>query len=134
MTGKAEAVIQAECLLAVGSHPDVRLFRNHVGKGWTGQEARMPGLPPGAVLLLQARRATFGLCPGSSDAIGWRTVTVTPDMVGQRVAVFAAPEFKTLAGKPREDQQRFIAAVQRAGGFAGIARNAHDMEKLLLLP
>ena len=36
----------------------------------------------------------YGLSIGSSDLIGWRSVEVTPEMVGKRVAIFAAVEVK----------------------------------------
>jgi ribosomal protein S19 len=37
----------------------------------------------------------FGLCKGSADLIGWKRVTVTPEMVGSTVAVFTSIEVKT---------------------------------------
>jgi hypothetical protein len=49
-----------------------RLFRNN-----TGTLRDQHGRP-----------VQFGLCKGSADLIGYRTITITPDMVGQQVAVF----------------------------------------------
>lgn len=126
---KAEATIQAEVMLAIGAQPGVRIFRNSVGQGWTGELERQ--VPGGFTVLRNARRVTFGLCPGSSDLIGWRSVTVTPDMVGQKVAVFTAPEVKTATGGARPDQVRFMEAVRKAGGIAGIVRSDTDAKNLL---
>lgn len=126
---KAEATIQAEAMLAVGCEPGVRVFRNSVGSGWMGEAPTK--LPDGTLILQNARPVTFGLCPGSADAIGWRSVTITPDMVGQRVAVFAALEFKTMAGKPSQLQRNFLEAVREAGGIADIVRSATEAKKLL---
>jgi hypothetical protein len=51
--------------------------------------------------------------------IGWKSVEVTADMVGQRLAVFVALEIKTPVGRASDEQIRFVGAVQRAGGLAG---------------
>ena len=73
----------------------------------------------------------YGLQPGSSDLIGWRTITITPQMVGQRVAVFASIEVKSTTGRVRQEQQQWLDAVQAAGGIAGVARSVEDAEALL---
>lgn len=57
----------------------------------------------------------YGLCVGSSDIIG-----LAPD------GRFLAVEVKTDTGRATDAQLRFIAAVQAAGGRAGIARSAAD--------
>ena len=98
------------------SRGPVRLFRNNVGK--------LPDPRTG-------RLVTFGLAPGSADLIGWRTVEITPDMVGQTVAVFASIEVKAARGRVRPDQAAWLAAVQAAGGIAGIARSAEEAAAIL---
>ena len=72
------------------------------------------------------RMIKFGLCVGGSDIIGGTPVTITPDMVGQTLLVFTAVECKTAIGQPTDAQVRFIAAVVRAGGRAGVARSAAE--------
>lgn len=62
----------------------------------------------------------FGLCVGSSDIIG-----IAP------CGRFLAIEVKTDKGKPSPDQIRFIEAIKRKGGIAGIARSASDAVALL---
>jgi len=74
----------------------------------------------------------FGLCKGSADLIGWKQVTITPDMVGQKVAVFASIEVKTPTGRLTPEQQIWLDAVQAAGGVAGIARSVEDAQRILL--
>jgi dihydroxyacid dehydratase/phosphogluconate dehydratase len=73
----------------------------------------------------------FGLARGSADLIGYRTVTITPEMVGQQVAVFASIEVKTPTGRIRPDQQAWLETVQAAGGIAGVARSVEDAKALL---
>lgn len=108
-----EAKIQNTIRLALGRGL-VRLFRNNTG----------------ALKDHQGRMVQFGLCKGSSDLIGWRTITVTPDMVGRRLAVFTAIEVKDK-GRPTPEQIAFIEAVRAAGGLAGVARSVDDGQAIL---
>jgi hypothetical protein len=95
-----------------------RLFRNN-----TGTLKDQHGRP-----------VQFGLCKGSADLIGWRTVTVTPEMVGTTVAVFTSIEVKTATGRLRPEQQQWLDAVQAAGGIAGVARSVEDAQRLTTAP
>lgn len=61
------------------------------------------------------RPISFGLCKGSSDIIG-----ICPD------GGFLAVEVKTATGRASPAQHAFIAAVQRRGGRAGIARTGAE--------
>lgn len=70
--------------------------------------------------------------PGGSDLIGYRRVRVTPEMVGQEIAQFAAVEVKTPRGRVRPEQQQFIDHVLSAGGVAGIARSVDEAKDVLL--
>ena len=107
----AETTLQQRIRLALGTHPQTRLFRNQVGS--------LPDPRTG-------RLVTFGLARGSADLIGWRTITVTPAMVGTRLAVFTSIEVKTITGHVRPEQQAWLEAVQGAGGIAIIARSVPD--------
>src|SRR3712207_2005531 len=60
---------------------------------------------------------------GGSDLIGWRSVTVTPCMVGRRVALFLALEIKTAGGRATPEQERFVRAVREAGGIGAVVRS-----------
>jgi hypothetical protein len=125
MTTERDA--KAEIRLALGRRGDLRLFNNPVGEAWQGRSSMA-----GRTLTLEhARRIAFGLAPGSCDLIGWRTVTVTPDMVGQTVAIFTGVETKSARGRAVEDQRNFIAVLRRAGGIAGLARTPEQAKTLL---
>lgn len=78
------------------------------------------------------RPVQFGLAKGSADLIGWTTRTITPDMVGQQVAVFTSIEVKSATGRLRPDQRQWMEAVQAAGGIAGVARSVDDANALLI--
>ena len=112
----AETDLQQRIRLALGTHPDARLFRNQVGS--------LPDPRTG-------RLVTFGLARGSADLIGWRTVTVTPEMVGQQLAVFTSIEVKTPTGRIRPEQHAWQRTVSAAGGIAGIARSVQDANEIL---
>jgi hypothetical protein len=73
---------------------------------------------------------SFGLARGSADLIGWTIRTVTPEMVGQQVAVFTSIEVKTPTGRVKPEQQQWLDAVQSAGGIAGVARSVEDALRL----
>jgi hypothetical protein len=112
----AETTLQQQIRLAVGSRFDLRLFRNQVGS--------LPDPRTG-------RLVTFGLARGSADLIGWRTVVVTPEMVGQRLAVFTSIEVKTPTGRLRPEQQAWLGVVRGAGGVAGVARSVGDALQII---
>lgn len=105
-----------------------RLFRNSVAEAWIGESRH---LPAGDVVIRNARRLHAGLCVGSSDLIGWRSVEITPEMVGRRVAIFVAAEGKSATGRVTEEQRRFMDAVIAAGGIAGVVRSADDYEQMV---
>lgn len=123
MAGRSdELAIQNAIQLGLLGQP-VRLLRNNVGglKDRTGRfVAYGLGSHGGQVVR------------GPSDLIGWRTITITPDMVGRQIAVFAAVEVKDCA-VPTPEQERFIAEVQQAGGLAGVARSVDDARTILRL-
>ena len=112
----AETTLQQQIRLALGMHPDTRLFRNQVGS--------LPDPRTG-------RLVTFGLARGSADLIGWRTVLVTQDMVGQQLAVFTSIEVKTPTGRLAPLQANWFDAVQNAGGIAGVARSVDDAKQII---
>ena len=94
-----------------------RLFRNN-----TGTLRDQHGRP-----------VQFGLARGSADLIGYRSITITPEMVGQQVAVFASIEVKTPTGtgRIRPEQRAWMETIQAAGGIAGVARSVEDAKALL---
>lgn len=130
-----EQTIMKKIMLAV-SAAGARVFRQNTGMAWVGEPTASPAgamvrLNPGDVLLRNARPFHAGLCKGSSDLIGWMPVTVTEEMVGRKLSVFAAIEVKAAKGRTSEQQADFIKAVQKAGGIAGVARS--EAEALALL-
>ncbi len=103
-----ETALVRQILRTFGARPGLRLFRNSVGM------VRLPG--GGAI--------PYGLCPGSSDLIGWRTLP-------SGVAQFVALEVKSPGGRTTPAQAAFLHAVARAGGLAAVVRSIDDVEAIL---
>ena len=109
-----------------------RLFRNNTAKAWAGKIFRSPmpmsvRIDPTDVVVRNAYPIDAGLCKGSSDLIGWKTITITPDMIGKKIAVFTAIEVKYGLTKTTEEQQNFIDQVKLAGGEAKIIYGANEL-------
>ena len=121
-----ESELQALILRAAGSKRHVRLFRNQVGEGYVGKALR----DPEGVFLADARHVRMGLFPGSGDLIGWRTVTITEDMIGASVAQFLSIEIKTATGKVKPEQLNWMEQINMAGGHAIIVRSISDTDNL----
>lgn len=96
-------------------YPSVRLFNNAVG---------IYKDPKGHVF-------RFGLAPGSSDLIGWKSGFITQEDVGKKYARFLAIEVKAPKGHPTDIQENFIRTVQDMGGLAGIAYSSDEAEAIL---
>jgi hypothetical protein len=117
---------------------NVRLFRNNNG---------VAKMKDGSVV-------RYGLGNGTSDLIGWESVVITPDMVGQTFARFLAPEVKTekeydyimkhydelrdYNGTDKKknhykQQIKFCEQVTKQGGKAGFVESAERLKKLLTI-
>lgn len=106
---REHAIMQRVMLAA--SRLGWRVFRNNVG-------------------VLPDRRGIpirYGLCPGSADLVGWRSLVITPDMVGSTLAQFVSVEVKGPRGKLSDEQARWRNAVEQAGGLALVARGPDDL-------
>jgi len=116
---QAETSIVNDIMKALAPH-GVTLFRNVKGMFLT---------PDGK------RKVSAGLiAPGSSDLIGFRRVKITPDMVGQTLAIIAALEIKTPTGTASHAQRDFVQYIAENGGFSGIARSPEEAKIICKIP
>ncbi len=69
------------------------------------------------------RKVQAGLGKGTADFIGWKTMIVTQEMIGRKIAVFTAVEGKTADGKLTPEQEHFLKMVKLAGGIAFVVRS-----------
>ena len=113
----SEQQTQQAIRLALG-RGDTRLWRNNTGTLYDRQ----------------GRPVRFGLCKGSSDLIGLRSITIGPEHVGQQLAVFAALEVKSATGRPTPEQVAFIETVRDLGGLAGVVHSVSEAAVILHHP
>lgn len=110
------------------SSDTTRLLRNTVGGAWQGGNFTISN---GKLVSGAARYITFGLAPGSSDLIGPHSMLVTPAMVGERIAIFAAVEVKKKARRTPE-QIRFVETMLSLGALAGFARSVDEAREIVM--
>lgn len=125
-----EAKVQADIRIAAGHH-SCRLWRNNSGACYD-QSGRLIRYGLGNDSAQMNKRIK------SPDLVGWTTVTVTPEMVGQQVAIFTGVECKAPgwnSGKKfteREQAQlEFIGLVCNDGGYAGFAASVDHFKRII---
>lgn len=113
---ESESSIQRRIQMAL-SQAGCLIFRNETAGAYMGQVIHKAG---DQVTLAKARFLPAGLCKGSADLIG-----LAP---GGR---FLAVEVKTARGRTSPEQDKFLLAVNRAGGIGFVARSAEQAVELL---
>jgi hypothetical protein len=103
--------------------PGLRLFSNPRGTAWhSSDNFKIP--------------ISYGLAPGnkdlaSSDFIGWRTMTITPNMVGHKIAQFVSVEAKAPGKKAAEAQLNWLSLVQKSGGLIGLVQSVEQIDQMV---
>jgi len=98
--------------------PAKRLFRINAGMGWVGKIVRREG----NILILKDPRPLHAAPKGWPDLSGWESITVTPEMVGQKIAVFTGIEVK-VTGNLRPEQANFKKILEDQGGIFEVVRD-----------
>lgn len=111
-----EQNIKAQIQIALSKNHRIRLFNQPAGMAWMGE---VVSKDQEFITLRDHRPVKFGLAPGSSDLIGWQQILTESGWIARFIAI----ETKSARGRVSEQQQRFIDAVNNAGGRAGVARS-----------
>ena len=125
---QAEHELQNKIRIAVGKERTATLFRANVGKAWTGKKTICCG---DMITLHEARLFSTGLPIGFPDLFGFRTVEITPEMVGKKLAVFAFIEVKKPGGRTSKAQEKMHTFLRNAGAVGSVARSAKEAIELL---
>jgi hypothetical protein len=97
--------------------PEKRLFRINSGMGWTGKVIRNDG----KVLVMENPRPLRAAPQGWPDLAGWTMIEITPDMIGQKIAVFTAEEVK-ITGRLSKAQAAFKKILESMGGIFKVVK------------
>ena len=120
-----ESSIQNEVQIALSQAGHYNL-RINSGQFWGGSILAHDG----ARLVLEHPTKIMGAPAGTSDIIGCVTRTITPEMVGQTVAIFAALEVKRPGERPEKHQERYLALMRSRGAITGWATSPEEAVKL----
>lgn len=129
MTKPLSPTDQTKLTLIRASELGARLFRQNVGLAWVGdviehdRQARL--------MVIRDPRPFKAGVEGMSDSGGFIPVKITPEMVGQTVAVYCALENKGGTGRLSDPQKGFLNAVHGYGGRAGVVRCLDDVARIL---
>lgn len=102
---------------------NARLFKNNSGVAYT-----QGGRPVFFGLGNEGKKTAEDI--RTPDDVGWTEVTITPEMVGKKIAVFTCIDSKKLGfivknnytkGTREYGQNKFFDIVKNAGGIAGFA-------------
>lgn len=117
------------------------MFRLNGGRAWLsnlGGKAGVIRLTDGSVKILAPRPIAIGLglvngdpVVGPGDLIGRTTITITPEMVGKKVAVFTSLEAKKPVGKRRPEQISWDEQTRAAGGISGFFTSEEEAEAIV---
>lgn len=91
-----------------------RLWRINSGMAWAGKIIERGG----NFIKLGNPFPFFGAPKGTPDMIGFDSIVITQEMVGQRVAVFVGSELKATKGdKLKKDQRNFKNLLVKMGAI-----------------
>lgn len=70
---------------------------------------------------------------GAGDLLGRLSIVITPEMVGQTVAVFCSLEAKrSSGGRVSDEQSNWGEQTTNAGGIYGVFRSEEEAERIIL--
>lgn len=126
---QAEHKIQNDIRVYISENHLGTFFRANVGTGWVGRTYINES--NNCLRILHPRRFSTGLPDGFPDLFGFREITVTPEMVGQKIAVFCGLEIKSPHGALRKKQRLMLDYMAQNHCYCGVARSVNDAERIL---
>lgn len=117
----AHTKLLKETLIELGKKASAFFFRNEVGAGWF--------FPPWEKVFNpeDKRYLVYGLAPDTPDIVGFQSIVITQEMVGQRIAQFTGYEIKTGDAVQTAGQKNFQKVLETAGGVYKVIRSVGDL-------
>jgi hypothetical protein len=122
----SEQIIIKQIMLAC-ARGACRLFRINAGVAWSGKVIRRTA----TTITLENPRPFRGAPVGWPDLCGWKTVEVTQEMVGTKIAVFVGIEVKSPSGRVMSHQQNFVDVIRAAGAISGVVRSPEQASRVI---
>ena len=110
--------LRSKILLEANKIPNVKLWPNAVGFAFNGEVVSKIPKNSRYIILKNPRPVKYGLCPGSLDCIGFKTVIINGSPIPRFIAIDAKKDGDVLSDK----QKRFIKMVRQNGGYADECR------------
>jgi len=85
----------------------------------------------GDIVIRQGHIVSVGLV-GMSDLVGPSPLKITPEHVGQTVAIYTAGEVKYGVDRLRQGQPEFLEMVKKMGGRSGVIRSPEDGVRIVM--
>ena len=123
-----EHQIQNQIKDVLAYYHNLYIMRANVGTGWIGDFVKNAD---DSITIYKPRRFQTGLPAGFPDLFGYKSLIITPEMIGKTIAQFAFVEVKTPKGKASKEQKEMHKQLIEAGAIGGIARSAEEAIKLL---
>jgi hypothetical protein len=98
--------------------PNKRLFKINAGRGWQGQTVKHDK----NILILKNPRPVYAAPEGWPDLCGWETVTITQEMVGQKIPVFCMEEVKAGNDTLKPAQKKMRDLFEKMGGVFKVVK------------
>ena len=117
--------IQNQIRDVIAYYHDLNIFRANVGKGWAYSPDYIKN-PDGSILIPNPNWFSSGLPRGFPDLFGYKSIIITPDMVGKKFAWFTAMEVKTKIGKLSTEQAEMLKRFDEDGCLNGVVRSVED--------
>lgn len=126
----SEAMLEREVLAAVGRIPDLSLFKNEVGQGFTGsvEDELMQAL---AKMRLTGRELATVRAVLNRHRIRWGLGEGSPDLVGALAGRAIGLELKSDRGVVSEEQKRWHAAARKKGVAVFVVRDPMEAVEMI---
>lgn len=129
---ESEKEIQDAARIALSRNQKGFYFRVNIGSAWVSSQKPIK-LGGGDIILKNARPFDTGIPSGFPDIFGITEITITPEMVGQKIGIFTGLEAKSPKGHASKSQKNMLEKIIKSGGIAGVFRTPEEAVEIVNL-